>query len=182
MRTPESPNGDIFYYIYAILNHGGYRERFALSLKHELPRIPFAADFDCFAAAGRELAELHLNYEKCEPWPLDWIENPSERLSCAVSKKMRLSKDRTSVAVNSSLTLVGIPDETMNYRLGNRSALDWIIDQYQVTEDSRSGIRFDPNRKDDPEYIVRLIGQVVRVSVDSVRINASLPEEFAEGV
>ena len=66
------------------------------------------------------------------------------------------------------------------YRLGNRSALDWVIDQYQVTEDKRSGIRSDPNRPDDLEYIVRLVGQVIQVSVETVKIVASLPERYAE--
>jgi len=74
---------------------------------------------------------------------------------------------------NESLTLGGIPPETFEYRLGNRSALEWVIDQYQVTE--HNGIRSDPNREDDPEYIVRLVGQVVRVSLETVRLVASLP-------
>ena len=81
---------------------------------------------------------------------------------------MRLAKDKTSLEVNESLTLAGIPPEVFDYRLGNRSALEWVIDQYQVSEDKRSGIRSDPNRADDPEYIVRLVGQVVRVSVETV--------------
>jgi predicted helicase len=88
---------------------------------------------------------------------------------------MRLSKDRRSLKVNDSLTLGGIPPETYEYRLGNRSALEWVIDQYQVTEDKRSGIRSDPNRADDPEYIVRLVGQVVRVSLETVKLVKSLP-------
>jgi hypothetical protein len=65
--------------------------------------------------------------------------------------------------------------ETFEYRLGNRSALEWVIDQYQVTEDKHSGIRSDPNRPDDPEYIVRLVGQVIRVSVETVKLVNSLP-------
>ena len=77
------------------------------------------------------------------------------------------------------MTLSGIPPETFSYRLGNRSALDWAIDQYQVSEDKRSGIPSDPNRADDPEYIVRLVGQVVRVSLETVRIVAGLPIKFS---
>ena len=88
---------------------------------------------------------------------------------------MRLAKDCRSLEVNPSLTLAGIPPETLEYRLGNRSALEWVIDQYQVTEDKHSGIRSDPNRRDDPEYIVRLIGQVIRVSLETVRPVKSLP-------
>jgi predicted helicase len=92
---------------------------------------------------------------------------------------MRLSGDKTKLHVNPSLTLSGIPPEVFQYRLGNRSALDWVIDQYQVSVDKRSGIRSDPNRADDEEYIVRLVGQVVRVSVETVRIVNALPAEFA---
>jgi predicted helicase len=79
----------------------------------------------------------------------------------------------------SSHTLAGIPPEVFGYRLGNRSALEWLIDQYQVSEDARSGIRSDPNRPDDPEYIVRLVGQVVRVNVETVKLVAGLPEAFS---
>ena len=71
--------------------------------------------------------------------------------------------------------LSGIPKETYDYRLGNRSALEWIIDQYQVSTDKRSGITNDPNRTDDPTYILRLIGQVITVSVETVRIVNLLP-------
>ena len=91
---------------------------------------------------------------------------------------MRLAKDKRSLVVNDSLTLGGIPPAVFDYRLGNRSALDWVIDQYQVSEDKRSGIRSDPNRADDPEYIVRLVGQVVRASVETVEIVNGLPAEF----
>ena len=88
---------------------------------------------------------------------------------------MRLSKDKRSLVVNPSLTLAGIPPEAFEYRLGNRSALDWVIDQYQVTEAPRSGIRLDPNRPDDPEYIVRLVGQVIHLSLETLQIIHSFP-------
>ncbi len=90
---------------------------------------------------------------------------------------MRLSKDKTQLKVNDSLTLAGVPPEVFQYRLGNRSALDWVIDQYRVKTDKRSGITSDPNRPDDPEYIVRLVGQVIHVSLETVRIVAGLPED-----
>jgi predicted helicase len=99
---------------------------------------------------------------------------------------MRLNKDKTELRVNPSLTLAGIPPAVFDYRLGNRSALDWVIDQYRVTEDARTGvpacgsIRSDPNRADDPEYIVRLVGQVIRVSLETVKIVNGLPKQFAE--
>ncbi|MBN1967075.1 MAG: hypothetical protein JW910_20645 [Anaerolineae bacterium] len=82
-----------------------------------------------------------------------------------------------AIAVNESLTLRGLPPQAFAYRLGNRSALEWIVDQYQVKTDRRSGITHDPNAyaPDDEQYIVRLIGQVVRVSVEMVRIVSNLP-------
>jgi predicted helicase len=91
---------------------------------------------------------------------------------------MKLNKDKTELTVNPSLKLTGIPHEVFRYRLGNCSALDWLIDQYQVSEVARSGIRSDPNRADDEEYIVRLLRQVVRVSVETVRILEGLPGEY----
>ena len=166
---------DIFYYVYAVLHHPEYRARYAENLKRELPRIPLAKDFWGFSNAGKELARLHSDYEKLEPYGLKYLENKDLPLSYRVEDKMRLSKDRRSLKVNDSLTLGGIPPEVFEYRLGNRSALEWVIDQYQVTEDKRSGIRSDPNRADDPEYIVRLVGQVIYVSLESARIVKSLP-------
>ena len=96
-------------------------------------------------------------------------------------EKMRLSKDKTQVKVNEWLTLAGIPPEVFDYCLGNRSALDWVIDQYRKKTDKRSGITSDPNNPDDEQYIVRLVGQAVRVSVETVKIVSSLPEDYGAG-
>jgi predicted helicase len=159
---------DVFHYLYALLHHPGYRERYAGNLKRELPRIPFAPDFKAFAKAGRELARLHVEYESLKPWPLEEILNEKVPYSETVAK-MKLSADKRSLTVNESLTLVGIPPETFEYRLGSRSALEWVIDQYQIKGES------DPNREDDPGYIIRLVGQVVRVSVETTQIVKTLP-------
>jgi predicted helicase len=96
--------------------------------------------------------------------PLDWR-----------VEKMKLTKDKTQLIYNDFLTLSNIPPQSFNYRLGNRSALDWIIDQYQFKTDKRSGITNDPNRLDDEQYIVRLIGQVITVSLETVEIVNALP-------
>jgi predicted helicase len=169
---------DSFHYVYGLLRHAGYRQKYADNLKRELPRIPFAPEFRPFAKAGEKLAKLHLDYEKLKSWDLDFIETPGLPLSFQVEDKMRLSKDKLRLTVNPSLTLATIPPETFDYRLGNRSALEWVIDQYQVSTDKRSGITSDPNRADNPEYVVRLVGQVVRVSVETVKIVKELPPEF----
>ena len=119
--------------------------------------------------------DIHLNYEQSKEYPLKWIENKDVPLSWRV-ERMRLTSDRTAVIVNESLTLAGIPQECFQYRLGNRSALDWIIDQYQVSEDKRSGIVSDPNNLDDEEYIVRLVRQVIAVSVETVKFIKELEQ------
>jgi predicted helicase len=168
---------DIFHYVYALLHHPEYRARYAENLKRELPRIPLVASNETFwalVAAGEQLAALHLGYEQAPEYPLQWIENNDLPFSWRV-QKMRLSPDKTHLVVNASLTLGAIPPEALGYRLGNRSALEWLIDQYQVTTDKRSGLVSDPNRANDAEYIVRLVGRVVTVSVETVRIVAGLP-------
>jgi predicted helicase len=167
---------DFFHYVYGVLHHPAYREKFAENLRRELPRIPFLTEFRTISEAGRRLADLHVGYEKLEAWPLRWVYSERVPLSYRVLK-MRLSKDKTELVVNESLTLADIPPETFEYRLGNRSALEWVIDQYQVSTVKRSGITADPNREDDPEYIVRLVERVVRVSVETVEIVKGLQED-----
>jgi predicted helicase len=168
----EVTKWDIFHYVYAMLHHPQYCERYAENLKRELPHIPLLHRNEAFqdcVPIGRQLMHIHLNYEQTKEYPLKWIENKEMTFSWRV-EKMKLTPDRTAVVVNESLTLTGIPQECHQYRLGNRSALDWVIDQYQVSEDKRSGIVSDPNNLDDEEYIVHLIGKVVTVSVETVRL------------
>src|SRR5207237_884194 len=115
------------------------------------------------------LMELHLHYEQVKEYPLKWVEISDVPFSWRV-EKMRLTPDKSAVVVNESLTLAGIPPECFAYRLGNRSALEWVIDQYQVSEDKRSGIVSDPNNPEDEEYIARLVGKIITVSVETVRL------------
>ena len=117
----------------------------------------------------------HVNYEQQTEYPLERIEKPGAQLDWRV-ERMKLSKDKRSLIYNDFLTLSGIPPEVFECRLGNRSALDWIIDQYQVSTDKRSGVTNDPNRPDDPQYIVRLIGQVITVSLETVQLVSRLNE------
>lgn len=120
--------------------------------------------------------DLHVNYEQAREYKkLEWLETKDVPLSYLV-EKMRLSSDKRVVVVNESLRLGPVPPECFEYRLGNRSALEWVIDQYQVSEDKRSGIKSDPNRYDDQEYIVRLVGKVVTVSVETVRLVKELAQ------
>ena len=171
----EISKWDIFYYVYGLLHHPKYRETFKDCLRRDLPRIPFAPEFVPFAQAGYDLSMLHLDYESLYPNTLKMVVTPNKPLSYRVNK-MKLTRDKTALIVNESLTLKGIPPQTFEYRLGNRSALEWVIDQYQIKKDSRSGIESDPNRSDDEQYIVKLVGQVIQVSLGTVRIVNNLPD------
>lgn len=186
---------DIFYFIYGQLHDPSYREAYAADLKKMLPHIETPTDrsrFDQLAATGRELMDLHINYEDVKPWPLATqikpTADPDDRETWRVSKlkwaKVRdpetkkLVDDRTTMIYNPKVTITGIPLEADEYMLGSRSALAWIIDRYQVKKDKASGIINDPNDWADevgnPRYIVDLIGKVTRVAVETVRIVNSI--------
>ena len=166
---------DIFHYTYGILHHPDYRERYAADLKRDLPHIPYADDFWAFADAGAKLAELHVNYEAQPQYPLTFVEDETRQLDFRV-KRMKLSKDKTSLSYNEFLTLSGIPPEVFSYRLGQYSALEWIVNQYRVKTDARSGIVNEPNDAANPRYIVALIGSVITVSLETCKIVEGLPE------
>ena len=166
---------DIFHYNYGLLHHPTYREKYEMNLKRDLPHIPFAEDFWGFANAGAALADLHVNYESVPKYDgLKSIETPGMQIDWRV-EKMRLSKDKTQLTYNDFLTLDGIPEAVYDYRLGNRSALEWVVDQYRVKTDKRSGIVNDPNRESEPQYIVDLVARVITVSLKTVEIVKNLP-------
>lgn len=189
---------DIFYFVYGQLHDPGYREKYAADLKKMLPHIETPtsrARFDQLAAAGRELMDLHVNYEDVEPWPVT-VEvkasaDESDRETWRVQKMKWAKKkdpstgknvnDVTTLVYNKSVTVRDIPAEADKYMLGSRSALAWIIDRYQVKKDKASGIVNDPNAWADevgnPRYIVDLIAKVTRVAVETVRIVESIRED-----
>ena len=167
---------DIFHYTYALLYHPVYREKYEMNLKRDLPHIPFVEDFWGFSKAGAALADLHVNYESVPKYSgLKYIETEGATVDWSV-EKMKLSKDKTQLKYNDFLTLDGIPAEVFDYRLGTRSALEWVVDQYRVKVDRRSGIKNDPNRAEEPRYIVDLIARVINVSLKTVKIVEGLPE------
>ena len=165
---------DIFHYVYALLHHPDYRERYQANLKRDLPRLPYTPDFWGFAKAGQRLGEIHIGYEDVPEYQLDLVENRTVSIDWRV-EKMRLSKDKTQIVYNDFLTLDKIPAKAFEYRLGNRSALEWIINQYCIKTNKRSGITNDPNRPDDPQYILKLIGKVITVSLETVEVVEALP-------
>ncbi len=184
---PYVTKDDIFAYVYAVLHSPQYRETFKADLKRSLPRIPLAAsaeDFRAFVTAGQELLDLHLHYESIDPYPLhvtSTVEFTTDEYELYRVEKMKWADKGTKMklVVNSRITLRDFPAEVHEYMLGARSAVDWLIDRYQVKIDKASGIVNDPNdwarEHDDPSYIVDLIRRVTRVSVNTVRIANSLP-------
>lgn len=180
---------DIFHFVYGKLHDPGYRETYAADLKKMLPHIQTPAtreEFNKFAVAGERLMELHVGYENVEPWPLtiDVSADADDRETWRVAKmKWKKRKDPetgksvddvTTLIYNRNVVISDIPEEADRYMLGARSAVAWLIDRYQVKKDKASGIVNDPNDWCDevgnPRYIVDLIGKVVRVAVETVRI------------
>ena len=175
-REIENVIDALTHYNYGLLHHPAYCQKYETNLKRDLPHIPFADDFWGFAKAGARLADLHVNYESQPEYDkLKFVQNPDTPLNWRI-EKMKLSKDKTQIIYNDFLTLDGIPEKALDYRLGNRSALEWIINQYCVKIDKRSGIVNDPNRADDPQYIVKLIGKMITVSLETVKIVEALPD------
>ena len=178
---------DIFYYIYALLHHPEYRKKYAADLMKMLPRIPLVKGFWEYSRVGRALAELHLGYESVEPYPLDEVasspapEGLEERFEFYRVQKLKFGpkKDKTRIKYNGHLTLKGIPEEAHEYQVNGRSALEWVIDRYQVKTDKESLIMNDPNdycrAVNDPRYIVDLIKRLVTVSLETQKLVGTLP-------
>ena len=183
---------DIFFYVYALLHHPEYRERYEDDLKKMLPHIPRAAGFHTYASVGRELADLHVNYERVEPYPsvqeeasLHAPADPWERYRIGARKMHfpklgRRDKDVTRLEYNDYVTLTGIPAEAQGYSISGRSPLEWIIDRYHVKTDKASGIVNDPNdflrEQGRPDAVVDLIKRLVTVSMRTQELLATLPK------
>jgi predicted helicase len=183
---------DVFYYVYGLLHSPDYRTQFAADLKKMLPHIPQVPGTDrfrSFAAAGKALSDLHVGYESLEPYALnelatDLSVDQDDYARYAVKKMKYAGKagawDKTRIIYNSQITLEGIPGDVHRYMLGSRSAIDWILERYQVKTDKASGIVNDPNdwsrEHQQPRYIIDLIGRIVTLSLETNRIVDSLPE------
>ncbi|PHR17757.1 MAG: damage-inducible protein [Sphingopyxis sp.] len=185
---------DLFYYVYGILHSQDYRGRFADNLSKELPRIPAvrqAADFWAFSKAGRALAELHLNYETVEPYPLT-IEAKGkladadyrvEKMKFAKKKDPETGKsvsDRSTVIYNGKISLKDIPEAAWDYVVNGKAALDWVMERQAVRPDKASGIVNDANdwaieTMGNPKYPLELFQRVVTVSLETQTIVNNLP-------
>lgn len=181
---------DVFYYVYGLLHSRDYRERFADNLGKELPRIPrvkTATDFWAFSQAGRKLAELHLNYETVDPYPLK-IDSAGKKLTDADYRveKMRYGKkgkdkDLTTLHYNDRITLTGVPLEAYDYIVNGKPALDWVVERQGVKTDKDSGIVNDANdwaveTMGNPRYPMELFQRVVTVSLETMNIVHALPK------
>jgi predicted helicase len=177
---------DLFYYVYGLLHSPDYRERYADNLSKELPRIPrvkTAAAFWAFRQAGRALAELHLNYETVQPYPLTIdAKGPLKDADFRV-EKMKFAKkgDKTSVLYNGKITLRGIPEAAWNYVVNGKAALEWVMERQCVRTDKDSGIVNDANdwaieTMGDPKYPLELFQRVVTVSLETQKIVGALPK------
>lgn len=183
---------DIFYYVYGLLHSPEYRTEFATDLKKSLPRLPLvekADDFWTFSKAGRELANLHLNYETVEPYKKCNIlyspfTNKGDRINYHV-EKMRFGKidsktvDKSIIHFNNAITIEHIPAEAYEYVVNGKSAIEWIMERYAITTDKKSGITNDPNdwarEHNDEKYIFNLLLRIINVSVQTVEIVKGLP-------
>jgi predicted helicase len=166
----------IFHYVYAVLHDPIYRSKYALNLRREFPRIPLYPHFRHWAEWGERLVALHIGYEAGRPWPLKRIDVKDERAARAgLQPKAMLKADQEHgiIVLDSETRLSGVPPEAWTYKLGNRSALEWILDQYKEKTPTDPTIRekFNTYRfADYKETVIDLLSRVTRVSVETMRI------------
>jgi predicted helicase len=185
---------DVFYYIYGLLHSEDYKNRYADNLTKELPRIPCvekASDFWAFSNAGRTLADLHIDYEQAELYPVQ-IDGGSLLLSSFNAQdykveQMRFAKgtngqkyDKTRVIYNHKITISGIPLEAYHYIVNGKPALEWVMERQRVSEGDENGIVNDANRwaietMDDPAYPLKLFQRVITLSLKTMEIVRALP-------
>jgi predicted helicase len=163
---------EIFYYVYAVLHAPAYRSAYEINLKRDFPRIPFYADFEKYATAGKQLADLHIGYENIAPYPLQHVE---KQMVQDFVPKAKLKADRTNhcIEIDEITKLDGVPEAAWDYKLGNRSALEWVLDQYKPSKPSDPTIAAQFNTyqfSDYKEAVIELLMRVCRVSVETMQI------------
>lgn len=176
---------DTFAYVYGVLNSKEYQEKYANDLKKDLARIPIVKNKERYVEVGKALMDLHLNYEEIPVYnevDVTPLVNPSYKVTKMRFDKKRdengkLVNDLSAIIFNSDITISNIPEKAYEYVVNGRSAIEWIIDQYQVKTDRKSGITDDPNDySDDEKYIFNLLLRIINVSVQTVDLINSLPK------
>jgi predicted helicase len=166
----------IFHYVYAVLHDPTYRQKYAMNLKRDFPRIPFYTDFSQWVEWGKKLMDLHIGYESVAPFALKRTDVLDERArSAGLTPRvvLKVDKDAGRIQLDSETTLSGVPPEAWEYRLGNRSALEWILDQYKERTPKDPTIREKFNTYRFAEYkekVIDLLMRVTRVSVETQEI------------
>jgi len=172
-------NENIFHYTYAVLHHPAYRQKYALNLTREFPRLPFYHDFHQWAAWGKQLMDLHLNYETVEKYPLKRVDNS---LASNQPNKPKLKVDNATgtIQLDAITTLQRVPAQAWDYQLGNRCALEWILNQYQEKKpkDKTIAEKFNTYRfADYKETVIDLLQRVCTISVETMRIVEKMPKQ-----
>ncbi|KOR27728.1 hypothetical protein TI04_12705, partial [Achromatium sp. WMS2] len=167
---------DIFNYVYAVLHDPKYIRKYALNLQAEFPRIPFHPQFHAWANIGSQLIQLHAYFEQVIPWQLKRVELATPNNA---SPKCRLKADKTAniIELDTNTRLEGIPPQAWEYQLGNRSALEWVLDQYKekVPRDPTIRDKFNTYRfAEHKEHVIELLAKVCQVSVETIRLVAEL--------
>lgn len=168
---------DIFHYTYAVLHHPAYRQKYALNLKREFPRLPFYEDFRQWAAWGKELMDLHINYETAKPFKLKRVD---AQTNSDPRPKLKADKTRGTIELDTETVLQDLPASAWDYKLGNRSALEWILDQYKEKKpsDATIAVKFNTYRfADYKETVIDLLKRVCTVSVKTMEIINRMPIE-----
>jgi predicted helicase len=168
---------EIFHYVYAVLHNPAYRKKYELNLKREFPRIPFYDNFYKWVKWGEQLMDLHINYETAEPWPLTRKEVAAKPEPKA---KLKALKETGVIQLDENAELHGIPKEAWEYKLGNRSALEWILDQYKEKKpkDPTIADKFNTYKfVDYKEKVINLLERVCRLSVDTVAIVGEMEKD-----
>lgn len=174
---------DIFYYVYGLLHSPDYRREFANDLKKMLPRLPLVdrlEDFWAFSEAGRKLAKLHVDYEEVDPYEGVKVSGTQHGNYHVEKLKFIKKGDKSTIVYNENITIENIPEKAYEYIVNGKSAIEWILDRYQIKTDKASGIVNDPNdwakEVGNPRYILDLLLSVINVSVQTVDIVNSLPK------
>lgn len=166
---------DAFYYIYALLHHNEYKNRYSSDLNKSLARIPIVKEKNKYIDIGRKLSELHINYENQIPLSIINIKQTSDNYY--INKMKFDKKDKSVIIVNEDIKVENIPLVAYEYIVNGRSAIEWIMDQYQVKTDKKSGIVDDPNLfSNDPKYILNLLLSVITVSMETLDLLNQLPK------